>query len=276
MGLLTIGEFARASRLSPKALRLYDELGLLRPARTDPASGYRRYDPGQLERARLVALLRRLGMPLARIRVVCDLAPVAAAGAVAAYWAEVETDTADRRELASFLVDELSGKDRVVFDVKLRDIPARTLLSVQRHLTADELTTFATDLVVRIGDGSVPSLRGIAGAPFLVYYGQVDGDNDGPVEFCRAVPDEQAERIGARFPDLILRREPAHRECYVRLTRAQLGPVDSVRAFRALERWAVQHGQTPYGAPRTIFIADQTRALDTDPVMDVAGPLPLT
>ena len=31
--LLTIGEFARAARLSPKALRLYDELGLLRPAR---------------------------------------------------------------------------------------------------------------------------------------------------------------------------------------------------------------------------------------------------
>ncbi len=33
MKLLTISEFARASRLSPKALRLYDSLGLLRPAR---------------------------------------------------------------------------------------------------------------------------------------------------------------------------------------------------------------------------------------------------
>ena len=38
---LTIGEFARASRLSPKALRLYDELGLLRPVRVDEYSGYR-------------------------------------------------------------------------------------------------------------------------------------------------------------------------------------------------------------------------------------------
>ena len=66
--MLTIGEFARASRLSAKALRLYDELGLLRPARVDPDSGYRFYEPAQLERARLVAWLRRLGMPLARIR----------------------------------------------------------------------------------------------------------------------------------------------------------------------------------------------------------------
>ncbi|MFI7099820.1 MerR family transcriptional regulator [Streptomyces sp. NPDC050161] len=109
--LLTIGAFARASRLSPKALRLYDELGLLRPARVDPANGYRRYAPAQLEAARLVAWLRRLGMPLARIREVCALPHPAAADAVAAYWAQVEADTAARRDLAAFLVDQLSRKD---------------------------------------------------------------------------------------------------------------------------------------------------------------------
>ncbi|MFI0819372.1 MerR family transcriptional regulator [Streptomyces sp. NPDC021098] len=114
MGLLTIGAFARASRLSPKALRLYDELGLLTPARVDPHSGYRLYDPAQLERARLVAWLRRLGMPLARIRTVCELDPGAAAREVRTYWAQVEADTAARRELAAFLVDQLSGKDVVM------------------------------------------------------------------------------------------------------------------------------------------------------------------
>lgn len=109
--LLTIGAFARASRLSPKALRLYDELGLLPPARVDPHSGYRHYAPAQLERARLVAWLRRLGMPLVRIREVCELAPDAAAAAVAAYWAQVEADTAARRDLAAFLVDQLERKN---------------------------------------------------------------------------------------------------------------------------------------------------------------------
>ena len=56
MGLMGIGEFARLSRLSrlsPKALRLCHELGLLSPARVDPDSGYRWYAAGQLERARL-------------------------------------------------------------------------------------------------------------------------------------------------------------------------------------------------------------------------------
>lgn len=111
MGLLTIGAFARASRLSPKALRLYDELGLLPPARVDPHSGYRLYDPAQLERARLVAWLRRLGMPLAGIRAVCELEPEAAAREVRAYWARIEADTAARRNLAAFLVGHLSGRD---------------------------------------------------------------------------------------------------------------------------------------------------------------------
>jgi PPM family protein phosphatase len=108
--LMPIGAFARSARLSPKALRLYDELGLLRPAFVDPDSGYRSYDPAQLERARLVAWLRRLGMPLARIRAVCALPPAQAAQEVAAYWAQVEADTASRRDLAAFLIASLSGR----------------------------------------------------------------------------------------------------------------------------------------------------------------------
>lgn len=114
MGLLTIGAFAKASRLSPKALRLYDELGLLPPARVDPANGYRFYDPAQLERARLVAWLRRLGMPLARIREVCERTAPVAAEEVRVFWAGVEADTAVRRDLAAFLIDHLSGKDSMM------------------------------------------------------------------------------------------------------------------------------------------------------------------
>src|SRR5690242_18770886 len=50
VGLLTIGAFARRAGLTPKALRLYDETGLLRPAAVDAESGYRFYEPAQLDR----------------------------------------------------------------------------------------------------------------------------------------------------------------------------------------------------------------------------------
>ncbi|MFJ3664911.1 MerR family transcriptional regulator [Streptomyces sp. NPDC090106] len=109
--MLTIGAFAKACRLTPKALRLYDDLDLLRPARVDPETGYRYYTPDQLPRARLVAWLRRVGMPLARIREVCALGPGAAAAEIRAYWERVEAETAERRDLAGFLVAHLASAD---------------------------------------------------------------------------------------------------------------------------------------------------------------------
>jgi protein phosphatase len=106
--LLTIGEFARLSRLSPKALRLYDDLGLLRPVRVDEWSGYRYYAPSQLGRARLVAWLRRLGMPLAQIGAVVDASPADAVALVTAFLRVTEAEFAERQRLAQFLIGYFS------------------------------------------------------------------------------------------------------------------------------------------------------------------------
>src|SRR5918999_667538 len=59
---------ARESGLSISALRFYDGAGVLIPASVDPGTGYRYYAPDQVVVARLVAALRRVGMPLAGIR----------------------------------------------------------------------------------------------------------------------------------------------------------------------------------------------------------------
>jgi DNA-binding transcriptional MerR regulator len=50
--LMSVGEFASASRLSQKALRLYGEKGLLPPTWVDPASGYRYYTLEQVRKGR--------------------------------------------------------------------------------------------------------------------------------------------------------------------------------------------------------------------------------
>ncbi|AUG75464.1 hypothetical protein CFP65_0501 [Kitasatospora sp. MMS16-BH015] len=153
MELLTIGAFARVTRLSPKALRLYDELGLLRPAEVDPVTGYRRYAPGQVERARLVAWLRRLGMPLARIRLVLELEPIRAAGEVAGYWQQVVAETAARQDLAAFLVDHLSGKDPTMTettDLRIR-YAARSDAGLVRERNDD--TAYADARLIAVADG---------------------------------------------------------------------------------------------------------------------------
>lgn len=109
--LLSIGDFARATGLTHKALRLYDDLGLLPPAEVDPFSGYRRYSPAQVERARLVAALRLVGMPLVRIRSVLGRTPAAAAQEVEAYWRQARADTATREDIVTTLVRQLRNEE---------------------------------------------------------------------------------------------------------------------------------------------------------------------
>jgi protein phosphatase len=157
--LMTSGAFAQASGLSRKALRLYDELGLLHPARVDPETLYRFYDPGQLEQARLVAWLRRLGMPLAVIRSVSGLPPAQAAEELAAYWATVEAETAARRELAIFLMGYLSGKDQGK-DTAMSDGQGTTLTvrygvrsDIGLHREDNEDAAYAGARLLAVADG---------------------------------------------------------------------------------------------------------------------------
>jgi DNA-binding transcriptional MerR regulator len=62
--LLSIGEFASATQLSPKALRLYDDQQLLPPAKIDPVSGYRYYRSDQVALGRLIRTLREMSLSL--------------------------------------------------------------------------------------------------------------------------------------------------------------------------------------------------------------------
>ncbi|WP_406281334.1 MerR family transcriptional regulator [Embleya sp. NBC_00896] len=64
---LGIGDFARATGLTVKALRWYDEQGVLVPADVDPNTRYRRYTIDQLEQAGLIRALRAAGVPVAAV-----------------------------------------------------------------------------------------------------------------------------------------------------------------------------------------------------------------
>ena len=66
--LLTIGEFARRSGLTPKALRHYDRIGVLKPAAVDTDTGYRRYAEEQVAPARVISILRSVDVPLEQVR----------------------------------------------------------------------------------------------------------------------------------------------------------------------------------------------------------------
>jgi DNA-binding transcriptional MerR regulator len=275
MTMVSIGEFARLSRLSPKALRLYDDLGLLVPAHVDAATGYRWYEAAQLDRARLVAALRRIGVPLARIRDTLALDPESAAEEIRAYWAGAEAEHAAQRVLVGHLVDRLHGKQPAMYEVNVRDIPERSLLTLLGRVHQDELETRTRELFIhRLRGGGVPRAEGIAGAPFTIYHGEVSGDSDGPVEWCWPVPGERATEIAAGFPDLTLRTEPAHQEAFVR--QETPGPWASGTevevAIGALFAWAAQQQRRLSGGLRGVLTPDPAQR-GAGPYVEFAAPL---
>jgi len=65
--MLNIGEFARLGQVSPRVLRHYDEIGLLKPSRVDPQTAYRYYEVAQLSRLHRLVAMRELGLTLKQI-----------------------------------------------------------------------------------------------------------------------------------------------------------------------------------------------------------------
>ena len=97
--MLTIGDFARLGQVSPRMLRHYDEIGLLRPERVDRASGYRYYSIQQLERLHGLVALRDLGFKLDEVGAILDeeLAVDEIRGMLRARRAQIEATVEDER-----------------------------------------------------------------------------------------------------------------------------------------------------------------------------------
>jgi DNA-binding transcriptional MerR regulator len=277
--LLTIGAFAARTRLSAKALRLYDRLGLLAPVHVDEASGYRYYRAEQVERARLVALLRQLDMPLALIAEVVEADGEPAAGLLAAYWTDVETRHAGQRTLAEYLRGRLSGRSSEMygkFVVETVDVPARVVITETRHTLAGELPAWIGASLTRL-EAAAQECGGVTAAPYVVYHAEVSMESDGPAESCVPVADEAAARAWAeakgRARETRVRVEPAQRLAYTRITKAQVAHPQILAAFEAVEEWMAAEGLEMAGPCREIYFADWESAGPQDAVCDVAFPV---
>ncbi|MDQ0762652.1 DNA polymerase III subunit beta family protein [Streptomyces canus] len=162
----SIGEMARDSGLGVSALRFYDRAGVLVPAWVDPVSGYRWYGPGQLEEARLLARVRRAGMPLADIRLVL------------ASWSGTDTDlvrkllTAHLRRLELGLSDARSEFSalRALLDQRENLMTSLRVATVRLTIAAPELAA-ALD-TVRFAASTDPELPMLGGILF-----DIEGEN---------------------------------------------------------------------------------------------------
>ncbi|MFM9368375.1 MerR family transcriptional regulator [Streptomyces sp. Da 82-17] len=277
-GLLTIGVFAARARLSPKALRLYDRQGLLAPAYVDASTGYRYYRGTQVERARLITLLRRLDMPLAEIRGFLDLPGPTAAEALAAYWTAVEERVAGQRTLVDHLRGRLTGRSPEMyekFEIRTVDVPEQQVIYETRHTLVHELPAFIGASLGRLERAAREACGGVADAPFVQYYAEVSQESDGPAESCVPVVDAAAARAWAETNGHggRSRTVPAARLALTRITKAQVEHPQINSAYEAVEAWIAERGLTIAGPCREVYFADWDAAGPEDEVCDVAFPV---
>lgn len=245
--LIPIGQFARATRLSQKALRLYDDNGLLPPAHVHPESGYRSYRIAQLREATLIGLLRKAGMPLAEIRrVLDDPVPIR----IDEYEASLAEKLNERLRILDYVRRLL--KEEQMFDVQVKQVPEQPYESVTKHVRVDELERFVVSTI-----DELMTAHQLAGNAFTVYHGEVNEQDDGPVEV--GVPVAAAEKT-----------LPAGEVAYTVAVGEQTTFPEIIGAYDAVAAWAKANGRELAGPPREIYL-DETSG--GRPHMEIAWPI---
>lgn len=267
--LISSGEFARRTRLSSKALRIYDRVGLLRPVAVE-ANGYRRYDATQVRTGQLIGMLRGAGVGLAEIGLLLERLGADVESAVD----ELDRILADRERrhttqklLIRHIQTALRKGEDAMYPIETRHVPSRRLMSIQRRLYAHETDAFAREAKAAFAEH-------LAGAeppgPFmLIFHGVVSNDSDGPLEAALPCPADvqPTELIGVRT-------EPAHDEAYTTITKAEwqypaiLAAYDAVACSR--EARARSHSRL---SCREVYIAGPDQIADDEPICDIAFPM---
>ena len=268
--LLGSGEFARRSHLSAKALRIYDEIGLLRPVHVEASNGYRRYRVDQLRTARLISMLRGIDMSLAEIgSFLEDLSedPALSTERLDRHLSELESRHTSRRYLVRHIHSLLREEDHPMFSVHTRHVPSRRMMSIQRRVRASQTDSFVREAKSLFAD----HLGGVAPVgPFsLIFHGVVDHESDGPLEAAVACPDhiEPTELIG-------IRTEPAHDEAFTTITKAQWAYPAILAAYDAVAccpEVTARPGSRL--SCREVYLAEPDAVSDDELVCDIAYPL---
>lgn len=247
---LRAGRFGAAVRLSPKALRLYAEQGLLMPAHVDRATGYRYYATGQIPRARLIARLRQLGLPLARIAALVALDPEARLIELRAWLKCEAARLVDRTELVEALARQgRGGEPELIAEIRLRTVQASKIVYRQQAVTVDGLDEFLAradaDIRAHLRDGGLRTAAPLR----LHFHEEVSRDGEGLVEAAICYQ-------GSLEPkdDLRLRHVEAHREAYLPVPVADAEFPQVLRIYDALEAWLAQRADLAVlGSPCEVY-----------------------
>ena len=266
--LMSIGQFAKASRLSLKALRLYDHKDLLKPHRIDVHTGYRYYDEGQLERARMILLMRSIDMPLDKIKEVLAAPKSTSSNLVEHYWGDVEVRIRHGRRVVDHILIILKGEvKRMLYRVDQKELADTVTISICDEVSIAELIPYI--------DRSIASLRAFAedkglevtGPPIGIYHGEVNEDSNGPVEICLPFEGEAMPTEAITVRTL---KGGSVASTYTTVEQARFPEI--LQAYDAVHEWIRQSGHQISESPREIYLAREEEVSQHEPFIEIAWP----
>ncbi len=267
--MISIGEFARLSRLTVKALRHYDEQGIMKPY-VDPESGYRYYTTAQLRDARLIALLRSLEVPLPEVRILVHLRdPEQLQQALREHRAAIETRIAGYGSILSRLDSLIEGEEEIMAEeIEIKEVTAQPVLSVRARVPLADISEFLGGAFGEMFPYLFQMGARPAGPPLTIYYDPEFSAAGMDMEVCVPVDRvlEPSGRVGSRVLEGGRMASIMH-----------AGPYEEVgRAYEALGAYLADQGLEGAGPPREIYVVGPEAGRDpaeyrTEVMWPVAG-----
>jgi effector-binding domain-containing protein len=264
--MLKIGEFSRLSRVSVKALRHYDEIGLLRPIQVDPFTGYRFYSHDQLPRLNRILALRELGFTLEQVGHLLEegISADQIRGMLRLRRAELVQELDEGRERLARVearLKQIEQEGRMPeYEVVIKHVEPQLVASIRDRLGSyGEIGRLFGELYGYLGPLGAAGLGGSLWHDGEFKESEVDGE---AIAFLsRPVPESGRVKVyqlpGATVASLV------HRGPY--------GAID--QAYAALMGWIETNGYRLAGPDREIYLKGGTDPNDPSYVTEIQQPV---
>lgn len=253
--MFKIGDFSKICQISSKALRLWDEMGLLKPAHVDNENGYRYYTIGQLYDVNRILALREMGLTLKQIHALISkqVSEDEIRGMFLLKKVELETEIEDAQTRLRMLEARLNhlNQDTPSFSgytVRVLTTEAQPFYSLRR--TYRDVNLFAGYLVTIYDSDSFPRA---SDQQYVAVFHDGDYTQEGlDVEIGFTCSIEQAKQVSppddyawglTTLPSVSSLATTIHRGSWATLS----------EGYNALGRWIHDNGYEIIGAGREIF-----------------------
>jgi effector-binding domain-containing protein len=267
--MLKIGDFSKLSQVTVKALRLYDQLGLLKPIHVDHVTSYRYYSANQLPRLNRILALKDLGFSLEQIAKLLDenLPPAQIRGMLRLKQAELQQLVAGeqarllRVEIQLRQIEQENSMPN--YDIVLKKLEPIKVASIREILPSfANVSKLYDELYNYLQQQGVQEFNYFAGIWHDREYKESDVDWEFAISVNKLIPSNGRVQI-YELPGYETTACAVHQGSYNTMK----------QAYNALASWIEAHGYKISGASREVYLVGGAEQDNESYVTEVQFPV---